>query len=113
MPKVNKRVNNMPMKAKKTDYDIPTFSFKSSLIILLGGICGTLVVPYILSLIGVSYNLGVVIGNGLITGYAIAYARSFIESEKGYGKSFWNTYLGFGSALAIISAFWVYLGIYV
>lgn len=101
------------MNGKKTDYGIPTFSFKSSLIILAGAIGGTLAIPFILSLLGVSYKLGVVIGNILVTGYAVAYTRSFIESKKGYCRSFWITYAGFGIALGIISAFWMYLEIYV
>lgn len=109
----NQRVNNMPMQAKKTDYDIPTFSFKSAMIILMGALIGTIVVPYLLSLVGVAYNLGGVIGITLVTGYAIAYTRYFVESKKGYCKNFWLTYAGFGIALAAISIFWLYLGIYI
>ncbi|MEG2291201.1 MAG: hypothetical protein RSC24_14600 [Clostridium sp.] len=100
------------LSAKRTDYDIPTFGFKSALIIVSGGALGTIVAPYLLSLIGVSKSLSVVIGNALITSFAIAYARFFIESKRGYCKKFWVTYAIFAVSFGIISYFWMYLNIY-
>ncbi|MCR2044501.1 hypothetical protein [Anaerosalibacter massiliensis] len=98
---------------QKTDYEIPIFSMKSALIILLDAIVGTFVFPYILTLFGVSFKFGVILGNVIFTGYALSYARFFIESNKGYCKKFWFTYAGFSLAFAIIVYFWLYLGIYI
>lgn len=98
---------------RKTDYKIPTFSIKGALIILLGAIVGTFIFPYLLSLIGVNFKFGVVLGNAIFTGYALAYARFFMELGKGYCKKFWLTYGGFSLAFAIIAYFWLYLETYI
>lgn len=97
----------------KTDYNIPGFSLKSSLMILLGAIISTVVFPYIVSFIGVSYKVGVVIGNTLILGFILAYVRFFVETKRGLCNKFWITYLGFGLAFGCISFFWMYLDTYI
>lgn len=97
----------------KTDYDIPRFSLKSSLIILLGAILSTVVFPYILSLIGISHKMGIVIGNTLILSFILTYVRFFLETKRGICKKFWITYFGFGIAFGCISFFWIYLGKYI
>lgn len=97
----------------KTDYGIPTFSFKSSLVIMLGAVNSTFIVPYILSFIGIDFKLGVMIGNATITSYALAYSRYFIETNKKYCKGFWITYGGFALAFCIIAFFWMYLNAYI
>lgn len=110
---MEKRDINQTNPRVKTDYNIPQFSLKSSLIILLGAIVSTIVFPYILSLIGVSYKIGVVIGNTLILGFILAYVRFFVETKRGLCNKFWITYLGFGVAFGCISFFWMYLDTYI
>ena len=100
------------LRAKRTDYDIPTFGFKSALIILFGAICGTIIFPYILGFLGASYNFGIMIGNTFITSLGIAYVRYFVESKKGFCKGFWISYLFFGISFGIISYLWRYLNFY-
>lgn len=97
----------------KTDYNIPKFSLKSSLIILLGAIGATVIFPYLVSLLGLSYNVGVVVGNTLILGFVLAYVRFFVDTKIGFCKKFWMTYIGFGIAFGFISFLWVYLNAYV
>ena len=97
----------------KTDYNIPKFSLKSSLTIIGGAFVSTVVFPYLLSLIGIRFNIGVVIGNTFILGLILAYTRFFIETKQGFCKSFWMTYAGFGAAFGFISFFWMFLGSYI
>lgn len=97
----------------KTDYKIPTFSFRSSLIIMLGAVAGSLIVPLLLSTIGISFDIGVVIGNITVTSYTIAYVRYFIESDEKYCKGFLLTYLGFAVSFGVIAFFWLFLGVYI
>lgn len=97
----------------RTDYGIPTFSFKSSLVIMLGAAISTFIVPYILSFIGIDFKTGVILGNAVITSYALAYSRYFIETKKKYCKGFWITYGGFALAFCIIAFFWMYLKAYI
>ena len=100
------------LQAKKTDYNIPTFGFKSALLIIAGGIVGTMILPMLLSVFGISLNLSIVLGNTFITSFSISYARYFIESRKGFCKGFWLNYLFFAVSFAIISYLWGYLNFY-
>ncbi len=101
------------LKANRTDYDIPTFSFKSALLIIVGGIVGTILVPILFSMFGVSFNLSVVLGNTFITSFTIAYSRYFIESKKGFCKGFWINYGLFALAFGVIAYFWRYVGLFI
>ncbi|PRR81791.1 hypothetical protein [Clostridium vincentii] len=109
MSKVVKK--NMAM--GKTDYDIPTFSFKSAFVLVAAGALATFIVPFLLSLVGIDRDISIVLGSGIILGGALAYSRFFIETKRGKCKKFWYTYLGFGVIFLIISFFWVYLGSYI
>lgn len=101
------------LRAKKTDYDIPTFGFKSALVIILGAIIATIVLPIFLGIFGVSLNLSIVLGNTFITSLAIAYSRFFIETKRGYCKAFWINYGLFALSFGIISYFWRYIGLFI
>ncbi|MGL5616241.1 MAG: hypothetical protein ACRDD2_08445 [Sarcina sp.] len=111
--KVLTKKGSKAMAGTRTQYEIPTFSFKGSIIILCFAILGTLVVPTVLSFLGVSFKLGAIIGNVLVTAYGIAYVRCFVESKIGYCKKFYVTYVGFSVAFGIISVFWLYLNTYI
>lgn len=97
----------------KTDYNIPMFSYKSAFLLIFSGIVSTLVIPSLLSLIGIPANVAIIICNTLILGYAVAYSRYFIETKKGYCKKFWYTYIFFGIMFGIVSYFWLYLEVYI
>jgi len=102
---------NVPM--GKTQYDIPTFSFKSAFLLVIAGGVATLVVPFLLALVGIDRNISIVLGNGIIMGGALAYSRFYIETQRKKCKGFWFTYIGFGLIFAVISFFWVYLRSYI
>lgn len=117
--KVNRQVYNSKSKlplgnmiTTKTDYDIPTFGFKSALLIIVAAIFSTVILPLILGGIGLPFNLVAIITNTFITSYAVAYSRHFIETKKGYGKSFWTTYVIFALSCFIIGFFWISLKTY-
>lgn len=101
------------LQAKKTDYDIPTFGYKSALVILLGAIVGSIIFPLLLSIFRVNPNFSIMIGNTFITSFAITYTRYFIESKKGFCKGFWLSYLFFGVSFGVISYLWKYLNFFI
>ncbi|MGG7178176.1 hypothetical protein ACQPU1_11305 [Clostridium paraputrificum] len=107
------KVINKKKLVAKTDYDIPMFSVKSAMIIILAGTISSLFVPFILGFIGIDRNISIVIGNALILGFALSYTRFFVETKRGFCKKFWNTYAGFGVAFGVISFFWMYLQTYI
>ncbi|MGL5153018.1 MAG: hypothetical protein ACRC7N_20865 [Clostridium sp.] len=113
----NKKVKTVkkenPLNPKKTDYDIPKFTIKSAFVILGFGVLGTYIFPMILSALGASTEMGVVIGNALITPFGIAVSRCFVETKQGFGKKFCMIYGGFALAFGFISAYWMYKGIYI
>lgn len=73
----------------------------------------TLIFPYILRLIGVDFKVGVILGNTFILSFVIAYVRYFVESKKGFTKSFYTTYCIFAIAFGVISFFWMFLNTYI
>lgn len=101
------------LRAKRTDYNIPTFGFKSALVVLLGAVIGTIIFPWLLGFLGASANFSIMIGNTFITSFVLAYVRYFIESKKGFCKGFWLSYLFFGISFGIISYLWRYLNFFV
>lgn len=109
---MRKGFNVSELQAKKTDYSIPTFGYKSALVILLGAVIATIIIPSILSVLGISNSFSILIGNTFITSFSISYARYFIESRKGFCKGFWLNYLFFAVSFAIISYLWGYLNFY-
>lgn len=100
------------LEAKRTDYDIPTFGFKSAFLIVFGGSVGSIVFPFLLGYLGVDKNLSILIGSIIFPGLAIAYSRYFIESKKGICKEFWISYGMFSLSFGIITYFWRYIGLY-
>ncbi|OJT71514.1 hypothetical protein BM529_20925, partial [Clostridioides difficile] len=71
-------------KNQRTDYNIPTISFKSGLILIVSSLVSTVVFPLLLSIFGIDNRFGVVIGNSLITSFAVAYTRYFVETKRGF-----------------------------
>lgn len=101
------------MRKTKTDYDIPTFGFKSALLIVGAAIVSTIVIPMLLQVTGLNFEVVAIIANTLITSYAVAYSRYFIESKKGYCKKFWYTYLIFAVSFCVIGFLWLIMSVYV
>ena len=101
------------MRKTKTDYDIPTFGFKSALLIVGAAIVSTIVIPMLLQFTGLNFEVVAIIANTLITSYAVAYSRYFIESKKGYCKKFWYTYLIFAVSFCVRGFLWLIMSVYV
>lgn len=100
-------------KKTKTDYNIPTISFKSGLILMASALIGTIAFPFLLSMFGINYKIGIIIGNTIITSFAVAYTRYFIESKRGFSLGFFRMYILFALSFAIIGYFWIYKGIHI
>ncbi|EGT4600533.1 hypothetical protein DFW26_13880 [Clostridioides difficile] len=100
-------------KNQRTDYNIPTISFKSGLILIVSSLVSTVVFPLLLSIFGIDNRFGVVIGNSLITSFAVAYTRYFVETKGGFSLGFFRLYILFALSFAIIGYFWIYKGIHI
>ena len=111
-PQNNSNIKRDIEKTQKTDYNIPTISFKSGIILMVSAAIGTILVPYLLNMLGMDYRLGAIIGNVIITAFAVSYTRYFVETKRGFCFGFWRLYGIFAIAFAIIGWFWVYKGVY-
>ena len=118
--KANDKVTNAGFKLPagdmintKTDYDIPTFGFKSAIVIVVAAVMSTVIIPLILQYIGLSFTMVAIVANTFITSYAVAYSRYFIETKRGYCKKFWYTYLLFVISCFIIGFLWLKMSVYV
>ncbi|KPI49161.1 membrane protein [Clostridioides difficile] len=111
--KSNKNTKRQMEKEQKTDYNIPTISFKSGLILIVSSLVSTVVFPFLLSIFGIDNRLGVVVGNSLITSFAVAYTRYFVETKRGFSLGFFRLYILFALSFAIIGYFWIYKGIHI
>lgn len=109
----NKNTKKQMEKNQRTDYNIPTISFKSGLILIVSSLVSTVVFPLLLSIFGIDNRFGVVIGNSLITSFAVAYTRYFVETKRGFSLGFFRLYILFALSFAIIGYFWIYKGIHI
>lgn len=98
---------------RKTEYGIPKFGFKSSFLLIGVATLGCVIIPLLLSFLGINFKLAVILGSTFITPLGIAFSRCFIESDIGFGKTFNKLYIGFGAAFALISIFWTVFNNYI
>ncbi len=88
--------------------EIKPFSLQSAFWIIIISLIGSWLIPLLLSFVGVNPNLGIVIGNTLFTSFGFTWVRHFIDSKKGFSKSFWKQYIIFAVIFGGISYFWLY-----
>lgn len=92
----------------KKDLNLRPFSLQSAFWIIISSVIGSWLIPLLLTLVGVSPNLGVVIGNTFFTSFGFTWVRHFIDSKEGFSKSFWKQYAIFAVIFGGISYFWLY-----
>ena len=101
------------MRKTKTDYDIPTFGFKSAILIVIAAVVSTILIPFLLQYVGINFEMAAIVANTIITSFSVAYSRYFIESKKGFCKSFWYTYLIFAVSFFVIGFLWLTMSVYI
>lgn len=72
-----------------TDYDIPMFGFKSAIFICLMTLLTLLICENVCALLHISSFLPNAIITGIVSGYSVAFAQFFIESQKKLCKEFY------------------------
>ena len=91
---------------------IPKFGFKSALIIVLVAALTTFFLPNTVAMMGGSTKLATLISSSVFISLAVAYCQCFIETCDGFGKRFLRLFICFFITIAVISYFWVYIGLY-
>lgn len=96
---------------KKKEGGIVFLSFRGSAFILLCVLASTFVIPVLLDAIGLQLLPLRVLLIGLTTAFATCYALFFIDSNRGFTKSFWVAFAFLSLISGFIAYYWVY-GIY-
>lgn len=92
---------------------IPKFGFKSSFIIAIAALMSGVIIPFMVSLTGMDVKIITLISNSLLISLAVCYCQYFIESKKGFNSSIKVVYVALSITIAIISYFWLYIGLYI
>lgn len=67
---------------------IPKLSIKSSFFVLFSLVLGGIIIPYILTLIGMSFQMGMILVLPASFAFSLVYSHYFIETKQGYSKRF-------------------------
>lgn len=93
--------------------NIPSFSYKSALLILLSAVLGCFLIPYIFQQFNVNWKGLFVLTSSIIPAYTTAYCLYFIESNQRFNRSFFITFVLLSFIIGFISFFWIYDLIYI
>lgn len=86
-------------------------SFKGSAFIVLSILVSTFVIPVLLESLGLQLLPLRVLLIAVTTAFSTCYALFFIDSDRGYTKSFWAAFVFLSIISGLIAYYWVY-GIY-
>lgn len=96
MPKSNKNILNRTQTARfyknsirKTDYDIPYFSYKSAFLILGVTFFILWIVPIICVHFHIDYRFWTLLLTSLGSGFSVAFSQFFLEKSIGLCSRFW------------------------
>ena len=107
-----KKVKHQKNIKEKDSVSIPKFGFKSAFIIVLVAALSAFFLPNAVAMMGVNTKLITLISNSIFISLAVAYCQCFIEAHDGFGKRFIRLFICFFITIAIISYFWIYVGLY-
>ncbi len=107
-----KKVKNQKNIKEENKVIIPKFGFKSALIIVLVAALSAFFLPNAVAVMGGDTKLTTLISSSIFISLAVAYCQCFIETHDGFGKRFFRLFICFFITIAIISYFWIYIGLY-
>ncbi|MFV0393645.1 MAG: hypothetical protein ACK5LC_04500 [Coprobacillaceae bacterium] len=99
-------------KEKKKQPLIPTFGYKSAIIIALTASLTAIFLPLFGGTMGLDTTLITLIANSLCIPLAVCYCQYYLETNRGFTKSCIKVYILLAIGIAVISYFWLYIGLY-
>lgn len=88
----------------KTDYDIPSFGYKSAFLMVGIFILTLMILPATLGSMGIVSRWAFVILGGIICGFSVAYLQIVREKKSKIDKTFWII----GTALSVFIGILIY-----
>lgn len=107
-----KKVKHQKIIKEENEVAIPKFGFKSALIIVLVAALSAFFLPNAVAMMGGNTKLTTLISSSVFISLAVAYCQCFIETHDGFGKRFLRLFICFLVTIAVISYFWIYIGLY-
>ncbi|QTU83254.1 hypothetical protein J7S27_01680 [Carnobacteriaceae bacterium zg-C25] len=102
--KNNKQPKKYGSKMRKTDYDIPSFGYKSAFLMVLVFMAAFVGVPAACQALNIAPGWPTVILGGPICGFSVAYLQIVREKKEKMTQQFWIV----GGVLSIIISLAVY-----
>ena len=98
------------METRENKPNIPKFSIRSSLLLLLAGVLGGIIIPYLFYELGWNSKIAVMLFLPALISLAIAYGQCFIETKDGLSKRFLRNFIIAFIVLETVSYFWLFQG---
>lgn len=77
----------------KTDYNIPMFGYKSSLLIVGVETIVVLLIVLLTNILSLDFRFWLTLLSPLSLALTISFSQNFIETKRGFGKNFYITFV--------------------
>ncbi|GEQ48994.1 hypothetical protein [Tetragenococcus koreensis] len=98
------------MKPEEQPLRIPRLSIKSSFLVLASLLLGGIIIPYLLTLLGISFKTGVMIILPVSLAFSLVYSHYYLETKQGFCKRFIVALVVATVALELMSYVWLVEG---
>lgn len=106
----NKDERRREMKPEEQPLKIPRLSIKSSFFVFLSMLLGGVIFPYLLTLLGLDFKMGVMIILPVSLAFSLAYSHYYIETKQGFCKRFIISLVVATALLELMSYVWLVEG---
>ncbi|MBS5926004.1 MAG: hypothetical protein KIC66_02815 [Clostridium sp.] len=108
-----KEYNKVISKSSIIQNQIPKFGYKSAFIILATAIFSSILVPSFFKSLGVDTKIITILANSILISLSVCYCQFFIETNKKFNGTFVKVFIALSVGIAVISYFWIYVGLYI
>lgn len=98
------------MKPEEQPLRIPRLSIKSSFLVLASLLLGGIIIPYLLTLLGIGLKTGVMIILPVSLAFSLVYSHYYLETKQGFCKRFIVALVVATVALELMSYVWLVEG---
>jgi len=98
------------MEPKEQPLRIPRLSIKSSFLVFASLLLGGVILPYLLTLLGIHFKTGVMVTLPVSLAFSLVYSHYFIETKQGFCKRFIVALLITTVVLELMSYVWLVEG---
>lgn len=98
------------MRPEEQPLQIPRLSIKSSFIVFTSLLFGGVIFPYLLTLLELSFKLGVMTTLPISLAFSLVYSHYCVETKQGFNKRFFIALVVITILLELMSYVWIVKG---